>query len=131
MSKLAIFIHQDRILPEGETVSLPSTFRDELNFSSRIGDPILVANIGAPLHQGFIALGMLQGFTSEGHETLALIGSIRNFPQVATFRQDNPAGAGMFEVSDATFTDVIGMVTGSEFDEAATEFWSGTWPDPG
>ncbi|NGP19399.1 hypothetical protein [Devosia aurantiaca] len=130
MSKLAIFILQNGILNDGTNERFACTFRDELSFSSRIGEPLLIANIGSTQDQGFIALGELDGFATENDGTVAMVSSIQNFPSVAAFRQEIPATPGMFEVSDATYKDVIGMVVGSDFDEAAVEFWSGTWTGP-
>lgn len=126
MAKLALFIRQDDIFSDAAVVLFPCSSRDASNFSRYLGSPILIANVAPPFAEGFLALGKLEAFKTDGNHNAAVVSAIRNFPGVVPFRQPNPSGPGLFEISDAAFHDVVGLVIGNEFDEAATRFWSGT-----
>lgn len=123
MSQLVLFVRQDRLFTDGGTEQFPCNLRDELTFSNRIGDQILIANMSTSFAQGFIALGKLAGFRTKQGDTIAVIDAVQTFPEVVASRDAEPAKPGMFELSDAIFEDVIARaVTGTAVDEAGGFF---------
>ena len=123
MSKLVLFIAQDRLFENGATEQFPCDLRDELRFSGRVGEQILVANVAAPFAEGFLALGYLAGFAATELGTTAVVSSVQVFPEPVLFPQALSTKAGLFELSDRAFTDVIEKAIGNEFSQATEDFW--------
>lgn len=64
VSKLVLATHLKNHLDDNTSCVFASNFLDELRFSHRIGEPILIANVAPPLQLGYVALGKLEGFSS-------------------------------------------------------------------
>lgn len=100
------------------------TFRDELNFSRWIGEPILIANVREGLHRGYFALGKLNGFSNNAAgETIAHISDIRTFPSTIEFAETPVEAGRMAELSDDAYQRIIDSAIGmSGLNESTGDF---------
>lgn len=117
MSKLVIFAVLTTQPENGASEHFRCTFPDELRFSSRIGETIIIADITPGMGQGYIAIGQLRGFVSDANGTLVRVEKISTFPSVVPFYNTAEVEQKISEVADDAFERIIATAVGAGSDE--------------
>ncbi len=117
MSKLIVYVILETEL-RGGAKSFPCSFLDELRFSSRIGEAILIASVTPGMEQGYAAVGTLSGFSNDSGGTLVWIEDISAFPSTVAFVENPQAEHKMSEVADDIFDRTIAIAIGEGSEEA-------------
>lgn len=113
MSRLIVFATIEMAPEKGDTESFGCAFSDELRFSSRIGEVVLIADVTPGITQGYIAIGRLRGFTSDVHgSTVVSIEEITPFLAAVEFSEPPQRQGHMSELADDVFERIIGRATG-------------------
>jgi hypothetical protein len=109
-------------LVSGSTHSFRCTLLDELRYSSRIGENIVIAEVHPTMERGYSAIGRLKGFaTALDGTTSVVIEKIQPFPSLVAFSWDVPQDKGMAELDDGTYTRIMEKVLG-QADEMASSY---------
>ena len=113
MSKLILFSTLDQDLKDGASFAFLCTLDDEINFSHRLGEPIIVANIGTGLAPGYAALGELDRFSSDAAgNSYAHLKSIRPFFDTIPFLERPPERLQIGDLHDDLYEEIISRVVG-------------------
>ena len=129
MSKLILFADFDHDLKDGASHAFLCTLDDEINFSHRLGEQIIVANIGAGRAPGYEALAKLDHFSSDRAGNIyAQLESIRPFIDTISFRESPPRQPQIRQLHDDLYDEIISMVLGAK--NAGEAFASGFISSP-
>lgn len=111
MSKLVICAVLDLDQLEEGALSVASALSDEFKYASRVGQPVLVANMGGKFASAYVALGELAGFVSEPDGTNAVhLRNVTLFPDPMPMRDVPVLRSNIFEISDQAFQAILDLV---------------------
>ncbi len=119
MPKLVLHAHIVSTPDDGDTQQFPCAFFDELEFSSRLGTPILLANTAPGMEQSYIAVGKIKRFgTGPDGQTLVEVEKIRPFIYRIPMAPVLSGQRSISEISDSDFETIVASAVGAGFGEA-------------
>lgn len=111
LSKLVLFTELRGELRDRSSEFFPCTLQDEISFSRRIGELVLVANTSSLFTHGYCAQGILKEFRNDPTgNTTACLARLRSFPSAIALIEQPPATARMAELSDQQYSRIISAV---------------------
>ncbi len=111
MSRLIIYAALDDAQLGAESAVFDYDLDDEINYGHRVGEPVLIANIGPSYAEAYVGLGKLSGFeTLPGFVNAARVEGLVFFPAPIPLAEPKPPRVGVFEISDENFDRIIGEV---------------------
>lgn len=120
LSKLILFTSLDRPLLDGGSEFFSSDVHDSLNLPARLGEQVIIASVPPSAEQGYVALAILDRLSRDAEgKTLVHVTSLRPFPETLSFIGDPPTEAGIADLSESDFKQIIAKSLGDkEIDEA-------------
>lgn len=118
MSKLILYAAVPADFDLGATQDFACAFDDELRFSNRLGESILIANIAPDMAQGCVAIGRLLRFESGADQTtLVRIEKIRPLINVVPLPDIPQSERRMSELADSVFSEIVAAAVGEGYEE--------------
>jgi len=112
LSKLVVYTQVGEILERGSSHAFPCTLDDEVNFSHRLGELAILAELGPSYIAGYVALGEIDFFSNEGGESYVHLKNISPFAEPIPFRDQAPAAPRIDQIPDDVYEEIISKVTG-------------------
>lgn len=120
MSKLILFTEFDGDLTDGASYAFRCTLNDELKFSHRLSEQIILARISASHASGYEALAKLHHFSSDAAgNSFAHVESVRPFIDTIVFRDTPPEQPQIYEIHNDLYDEIISRVIGPKDAEEA------------
>lgn len=108
-------------LDDGATEAFPCAFSDELHFSHRLGEPILIANTAPAMEHGYVAIGRLKRFeTDVDGGTRVQIEKIRSLIKVVPLSDMQDMQQRISEIPDIRFGEILAAALGEGYNEDQT-----------
>ncbi|KKB76929.1 hypothetical protein VW35_16220 [Devosia soli] len=112
MSKLVVYTQVGEMPEPGSPHAFTCTLDDEVNFSHRLGELAILAELGPTFAEGYVALGEVDFFSNEGGQSYVHLKNISPFVEPIPFRGHAPAEPKIDQIADDLYEEIISKVTG-------------------